>query len=217
MQKNAPILIFDFDGTIADTHHYIVKISNRLANEFGYTEILPEEVSGLKDKTVQEVIRHLNVPFLKIPAIVARAKKEFQKDIKDLNPIQNLKEALEHIKAAGVQIGILSSNASENIQVFLEHHDLNIFDFICSTTNIWGKHISLNKVIQQKGLQKDRIVYIGDEMRDINAAKKLGVKIAAVTWGYNSAQSLKNLNPDYLCDDPEDLFTLITSINAPTT
>ena len=48
-------------------------------------------------------------------------------------------------------------------------------------------------------------------------AKKLGVKIAAVTWGYNSAQSLKNLNPDYLCDDPEDLFTLITSINAPTT
>lgn len=204
-----PILIFDFDGTIADTHHYIVEISNRLSHEFNYEKILPEDVIELKNKTVHEVIRHLNVPLLKIPAIVARAKKEFQNDIAELEPIKGLKDILTAIKDAGIQIGILSSNAKENINTFLKHHELDIFDFIHSTSSIWGKHICLNKLLLQNGISRDDIIYIGDELRDIDAAKKLGVKVAAVTWGYNSAKALKKLKPDYLFHSPSDLLNLI--------
>ena len=126
MKKNIPTLIFDFDGTIADTHHYIVEISNRLAKEFHYAKIRPEEVAQLKDKTVKEVISHLDVPLMKIPAIVARAKKEFHKDIANLEPFDGLKDILHRLKEAGIQIGILSSNASGNIKKFLEYHHLDI-------------------------------------------------------------------------------------------
>lgn len=215
MKKHTATFIFDFDGTIADTHHYIVEISNRLAKEFHYARIRPEEVAQLKDKTVKEVINHLDVPFMKIPAIVARAKKEFHKDIANLEPFQGLREILLRLKEAGVQIGILSSNASENIQQFLEHHNLDIFDFIHSASTIWGKHIGLDKVLKQNGIEKDAVVYIGDELRDIDAARKLGVKVASVTWGYNSAQSLEMQNPDFLCERPEDLLSLIPHFNAP--
>jgi HAD superfamily hydrolase (TIGR01549 family) len=212
MNKTSTTFIFDFDGTIADTHYYIIQVSNQLAKEFGYSTILPEEIENLKDKTVQEVIKHLNVPLMKIPAIVARAKKEFQKDIKNLEPINGLKDALSHIKRIGTKIGILSSNAIDNIQSFLELHDLNFFDFVQSTTSIWGKHICLNKLIKKNNLNKDDVVYIGDEMRDISAAKKLGIRVVAVTWGYNSSKALEKLNPDYLCKTPEDLASLANSL-----
>ena len=210
----APILIFDFDGTIADTHHYIVEISNRLCAEFNYARNLPHELDDLKNKTVHEVIRHLNVPLLKIPAIVARAKKEFQNDIATLKPVSGLQEILTRIKEAGIKTGILSSNAKDNITRFLKNHHLDIFDFIQSTSSIWGKHICLNKLLSQNQIDRNDIIYIGDELRDIDAAKKLGVKVAAVTWGYNSAAALQKLNPDYLIQTPADLLGLI-GLTAP--
>ncbi|MEW5894733.1 MAG: HAD-IA family hydrolase [Candidatus Omnitrophota bacterium] len=209
------VLIFDFDGTIADTHHYIVELSNRLSKEFHYKKILPEELPELKDKTAHEIIQHLKVPLTKVPAIVSRAKKEFQKDIQALEPIKGLKEALHYLKSAGTCIGILSSNAADNIKAFLRNHDLDFFDFTHSTTSIWGKHICLNKVISQNGLKKEDVVYVGDEIRDIDAAKKLGVKVAAVTWGYNSAKALKKMNPDFLLEDPQDLLNLISPATVP--
>ena len=211
MKTPSTTVIFDFDGTIADTHHYIIQISNQLADEFGYAEILPQEVDSLKDKTALEVIKYLNVPLLKIPSIVARAKKEFQKDIEHLEPIAGLRDVLQSIKETGVQIGILSSNAVDNIQSFLQQHNLNIFDFIQSTTSIWGKHLCLNKLITKNNIPKENVIYVGDEVRDIEAAKKLGIRAAAVTWGYNSSKALKQCKPDFLCDTPCQLLNFIVS------
>ncbi len=127
---NETVLIFDFDGTIADTHHYIVKISNRLAHEFNYNIIDREEIEALRDKTAKEIIRHLKVPVLKIPAILARAKKELRKEISEIQPITGLRDVLHQLRGLGMLMGILSSNATENIAKFLENHGLRIFDFI---------------------------------------------------------------------------------------
>ncbi len=206
--NQAPILIFDFDGTIADTHHYIIEISNRLSQEFNYRKIPPEEIELLKGHTVQEVIQHLNVPWLKIPAIITRAKEEFHAGIRDIKPIEGLADVLRSIKDAGLTIGILSSNTIENIHHFLKDHDLDFFDFIESTSKIWGKDISLKKMITHLHLTKDKIIYIGDEIRDIEAAQKIDVKVAAVTWGYNSGAALQKRNPDFLIHAPSELFQL---------
>ena len=202
------VLIFDFDGTIADTHHYIIEISNRLASEFNYKTIEPHEVEHLKNKSSREVIEHLNIPLLKIPAIVAKAKKEFYRNISTVQPIAGLQEILQHLKDFNVKIGILSSNTSGNIKKFLQNHNLDIFDFIDTTSKIWSKNNSLKNIIQKNGFNKERIIYIGDEIRDITAAKKLGIKVAAVAWGYNSSYALKRYKPDFIIQTPQDLLNL---------
>jgi len=208
LPMNEKVLVFDFDGTIADTHLYLVEISNRLSGEFKYDQIKLEELDFLKEKTAKEVIEYLNVPVLKIPAILSKAKKEFFCDISSINPITGIKEILFQLKSAGVKMGILSSNTLENIKNFLVNHDLDIFDFIYSTSLVWSKNISLKKLIKKHDLPHELVLYIGDEIRDITAAKKLGVKIASVTWGYNSSSSLKIHNPDYLISSPEELLKL---------
>ena len=201
-------LIFDFDGTIADTHHYIVEISNRLSKEYGYKIIQPEEVQILKDKTSQEVIIHLNVPVMKIPAILTRAKKEFEKWRSSLKPIKGLKETLLELKNMGFMLGIVSSNSLENITNFLKNHQMDVFDFIQPTPMVWSKNTALKKILSKHNLNPYQVIYIGDEMRDIDAARKAGLRVISVDWGYNSEVSLKKKKPNYLVHTPEDLLIL---------
>ncbi len=202
------ILIFDFDGTIADTHSYFIRISNRLANEFNYNIIHPHEIELLKNKTGREIIQYLRVPIFKIPLIVTRAKREFYQSIHDINPIEGLPEILPELKACGVTMGILSSNNQENIARFLQNHDLNFFHFIHSTSKIFTKNVSLKELIHKNGFSPEEILYIGDETRDIEAAKKVGVDVIAVGWGYNSAQVLKRHHPTFFVHTPKELLEL---------
>jgi phosphoglycolate phosphatase len=200
------ILIFDFDGTIADTHHYIVHIANRLAPEYGYKQIDWEEVETLRDKTAKEMIEHLKVPVLKIPAILARAKRVFHEGIDEVKLIDGLHDVLHELHERGILMGIVSSNAAKNIERFLANHDLKVFDFLHSTTKIWSKHHSLEKLIKQRAFPKERVCYIGDETRDISAAHKTGVRSVSVSWGYNSAKALAAHTPDFLVETPSELL-----------
>ncbi len=200
------ILIFDFDGTIADTHHYIVHIANRLAPEYGYRKMEWEDVEGLRDKSAREMIEYLGVPMLKVPGIIARAKREFHKGIDDVQLIEGLHDVLHELHRLGVLMGIVSSNAAKNIERFLSNHDLNIFDFLHSTTKIWSKHHSLARLIKQRGFDRERVFYVGDETRDISAAQKSGVRSVSVTWGYNSSTALEAHTPDYLVETPSELL-----------
>ncbi len=209
---NNTILIFDFDGTIADTHLYLVELSNRLSKEFNYNIVYPEELELLKDKTSQEIIRYLKVPLLKIPSIIAKGKKELNKGISSIQPIKGLKEILLRLKSKGIKMGILSSNSKDNILIFLKNHGLDIFDFICATSKVWSKDSSLRRLMDLNGFHKNQILYIGDEIRDIAAAKKLGIKIAAVGWGYNSPKALKKNQPDYYVQNPQELLDLCSKI-----
>ncbi len=200
------VLIFDFDGTIADTHHYIVHIANRLAPEYGYRQMEWEDVEGLRDKTAKEMIEYLGVPLLKVPAILARAKHEFHKGIEKVKLIEGLHDVLHELHDRGVLMGIVSSNAAKNIESFLTNHDLKIFDFLHSTTKIWSKHHSLEKLIKQRKFPREHVYYVGDETRDISAAKKSGVHGVSVTWGYNSAKALAADSPDHLLEAPAELL-----------
>ena len=215
MNPSNNILIFDFDGTIADTLHHLVDIGNRLSDEFNFRRIELHEIDNLKDKTAMEITHHLQVPFLKIPAIVARARKELNQNIHSIDIVEGLEKVLADLKTLGHQIGILTTNSANNVHQFLDNHRLDVFDFINTTSQIWGKAASLTKLIQKNNFRADQVVYIGDEIRDIEAAKKAGVRVAAVTWGYNSREVLKAYRPDYLIHHPRELLDICTVEHTP--
>ncbi len=201
------ILVFDFDGTIADSLMYLLKVGNRLSKKFNFNKIPSDEMEKLQDKSSQEIIRYLRIPIIKIPAIAAQVKKELNKNIALIKPIKGLKEILIKLHAKKITLGILTSNAPENVHNFLKLNGMDFFDLIYTTSRIWSKHIGLNKIIKTNHFKKEQIIYIGDEIRDIRAAKKAGVKIAAVTWGYNSKKALKAHEPDYLINAPDELLS----------
>ncbi len=208
MPMKKELLLFDFDGTIADTFHHIVQISNRLAREFSFNRIHPHEIESLKNNTVEQAIDYLRVPKLKIPQILLRARDELHGSIDDIQPIDELTIILHQLKALGYMMGIITTNSSKNVRLFLQQHDLNIFDFISSTSKVFGKSRSLKRLVRQYNFDLDQVFYIGDEIRDILAARKAGVSVVAVTWGFNSKQALIKHRPDYIAEKPRELIRI---------
>ena len=205
---NKKMFIFDFDGTIADTHQYIIDIYNSISTQFGSKPIKQEDVLFLKTKTVKEVINFLNVSIFKIPSLLKQSKKEFHKNIHTLKPFDDLKDVLIQLKNNNIILGIISSNSSKNVSTFLKNHQLNFFSFINTTHNIWSKERLIKKVISEYPISLDSIFYIGDEVRDINSAKKINIKSIAVSWGYNDISILKKYSPDYLISSPNELLNI---------
>ena len=203
------VLIFDFDGTIADTFAFTVSIINRLAHEFQFNMVDPGEVEYLRGVTAQGLMKHLQIPVIKVPFIMTRAQRLLHKEIHTISPIKGLREILMTLKSMDLKMGILTSNSIENVNRFLQNNEMDFFDFIMTSLRFWGKTKQINAVIKKQKLHADQVLYIGDEIRDIDESKRAGVQVAAVTWGYNSTASLKAHNPDFLLNHPSDLLRVV--------
>lgn len=201
------VIIFDFDGTLADTLDALVSITNHLALEFGYRSTTPEEIPKLRNLSSREIVRLSGVSIFKLPFLLRRIRDNLHGKIQGLNLIPGIKEALIQLKKEGNCLGILTSNSEENVRVFLEKHGIqDLFSFVYSENSLFSKDRSIRKLMKKNHLRPEEIIYVGDETRDIDAAKKIHVKVIAVTWGFNSRQVLAQYKPDFLIHQPSELI-----------
>jgi phosphoglycolate phosphatase len=204
------VIIFDFDGTVADTVDALVSIANRLAREFGYVQITQEELALLRNLSSREIMKYSGISVFRIPFLVKKVKSELKNKIKELKPIPGIQEALITLNDEGYRLGIITSNSLDNVTDFLQVHQLdNLFEFIYSGITIFGKTTIINNVLKQKQIKPQEVIYVGDETRDIEASKKANIKVIGVTWGFNSQEVLSKENPDFLIHHPNQLIEVI--------
>ncbi|NJL84421.1 MAG: HAD family hydrolase, partial [Chloroflexaceae bacterium] len=170
-------VIFDFDGTIADTHQAIIAITNRLAAEFGYTPVDSQRLTQLKNLSSREIVKQAELPLIKLFFLLRRVQKELAREIIYLKPIPGMPDTLKILREAGYKLGIITSNSQENVVRFLEINQLySLFEFIYFRATLFGKHRVLRDCLKQQRLHSQEAVYIGDETRDIEAAKRCCVR-----------------------------------------
>ncbi len=204
------VIIFDFDGTLADTYDAFVEIANSLSGEFGYKPVNEQEQENLKNLSAKDLIKQSEISVFKIPFVLKRLNSELTHKIKELEPIQDIPYCVKKLKSQGYTLGIITSNAEENVVSFLTNHELEqFFDFIYAGTTLFGKHKIIRKLLKEKQLLPHEVMYIGDETRDIHSAKKSHVKCVGVTWGFNSGEALSKQNPDFLINQPYELITIL--------
>ena len=207
---NPKVIIFDFDGTIADSLDALVNISNRLAVQFGYKQTSINELAQIQNLTSREIIKQSGISIFKVPFLVKKVKAELSFEIKTLSLFPGMKEALIELHQLGNKLVIISSNSKPNIIAFLEHNNLlDKFYYIYSGSTIFGKDKVINRFIQQENIDVKDVIYVGDETRDIESAKKSKVIAIAVSWGFNTKEVLMKQNPDYLIEQPSDLIDIV--------
>lgn len=215
---NQKVIIFDFDGTIADSLEMLVTISNRLAVQFGYKQTSQTELAQLKNLTSREIIKQSGISIFKVPFLLRKVKAEMSPEIKTLSLFPGMREALIELGNIGHKLVIISSNSKSNIIAFLEHNNLeNVFYYIYSGTTVFGKDKVINKFTKQENIDIKDVVYVGDETRDIEAAKKSNVLAIAVSWGFNTKEALAKQNPDFLIDKPQEIINVLDSLSNSTT
>jgi phosphoglycolate phosphatase len=202
MQNNSKLIIFDFDGTLADTIGTLMQISNRLAPEFGYLQIGEEQLANLKYLSPWEIIKLSKVALWKLPFLLKRVKEEFPREVRNVKLFPGVAELLNTLKAQGYRLGIVSSNAETNIRSLLKQNQIeHLFDFVTSAST-FGKGRAIVKLMRQYHCSKSDVIYIGDEIRDIQAARSISIRIVAVAWGFNAPIALIDRQPDLLITKP---------------
>lgn len=208
-------LIFDFDGTIADTLEESRRIYNRMAPDYGIREIAQDEVAALRHLSVLELLDHLKIPKRRVPSLIARGTGLMRADITRLGLITGIAEVLPVLRENVRSFGILTSNSTANVDCFLRHHGMrDLFDFISSTSKLTGKAKHLRAIRKTFSLRAEDMLYIGDEIRDVKASQKAGIPIAAVSWGFNTRESLAREDPNHLFGEPRELLGLIAPHGA---
>ncbi|HET8936226.1 MAG TPA: HAD-IA family hydrolase [Polyangiales bacterium] len=201
-------LIFDFDGTLANSLDATLRIANELAPEFGYRPAEPHEIEGLRGASYRTIAAQLGIAWHKIPLIATRIRRELANQVSDMTTFEGLPDVLDELRRRGLQLGVLTSNDVRNVERFFSARGLTGFDFITSSSSVWGKERRLKALLRARKLGAHEVAYVGDEVRDIQATKPLGVSMIAVSWGYTSKAYLAQHAPDFLIDTPLDLLEL---------
>jgi phosphoglycolate phosphatase len=177
--------------------------------------VQPNEIETLRQLPYRDVAAHIGLAWHKIPRVASRIRNELADRLEEVQPVSGLREVLRELRARDFRLGILSSNSRPNIQRFLAAHRLDQeFEFITTSSSVWGKERRLRALLKSRGLTTAEVIYVGDEIRDIEATKALAMRIVAVAWGYTARAFLAAHEPDHLIDRPEELLQILRERNA---
>lgn len=201
-------IVFDFDGTLADSREIFISIYNEIAHKYGYKALLLSDIEQLRALSILERARLLQVPIYHFPFLVMEFTKKYRKMIPDLSFFEGIPALLGQLKNSGYKLAIVSSNSEKNIKEFLEKQQCTDIDEVLSSGNVFGKHKTLQKFLTKHRLQASEILYVGDEYRDIEACRTCGIKVVWVSWGYDVKETLKEM-PDYMAHSREELLQVV--------
>lgn len=199
------LAVFDFDGTLADSFPWFIGVLNGVADRYGFNRVQADEVERLRGYDARQIMRHLRVPNWKLPFIANHMRQLMARDIDGIRLFDGVPEVLQELTDRGVTVAIVSSNSVENIRRILGAEAAGRVAHYGCGSSLFGKAAKFRKMLRMVGVPAELAVGIGDEVRDIDAARKLGMGCAAVSWGYARADALAARRPDRLLTRVEDI------------
>ncbi len=205
-----PHAIFDFDGTLANSLDIVIDEYNLIAPRFRVKPIDRADLPRLRTLGGRAALREHRVGLWKVPFLTFAMRRALHRRLPEVQPIPGVPEALFVLQQRQCPCSILSTNSDENIRRFLAAHRLTMFTHIAGGASMFGKAPAIKKLLRRLKLDPARTYYVGDEVRDLVAAKAAGVRSVAVTWGYAQREALLARSPDHVVESPEELVALLT-------
>jgi phosphoglycolate phosphatase len=204
-------VVFDFDGTIADTQPMTLEAVRQIANQELGKKYTSKDLKRLKDMGIIEALRKERIPLLKIPYFIQEIKSRSEKKRAGAWLFPGMAPLLKKLSKT-YRIGVLTSCSKNTVQAILKNRKVEGISFLSAGSPFFEKHLAIREMLRETHLRKDEVIYIGDEIRDIEACRKAGIRIISVTWGYNSRKRLHLEKPDFLVDKPEDIISVLSRL-----
>lgn len=197
-------VLFDFDGTLADTLPLLVSCLRGLDKHGRYAHITYEDVRShsllyLAYRLITDIG---TFSFWRVRRNVQRCMLKHSDEV-SLFP--GMAELLPRLQKHGLRVGIVTSNRKAFVQRVLSAHGLSV-EAIHAAGSLFGKHRKLARALRAMKVDASEALYVGDEVRDIHAARKVGLPVMSVTWGFNNLEALRAEEPDWLIEEPQDIY-----------
>ena len=203
-------IVFDFDGTIADSKGLSIVLMNDQADKYSFRRVDdPAEITRINHMPIRERMRHVGLAPWQLPFVIRDVKRALAQRIQEVQPFDGMRELFLRLRDDGYRLAIITSNDEANVERFLAVHDLRLFHRIHAEKNLFGKAKVFRHYLKREGLRPDDVLYVGDEQRDIAACREVGIAVVAVTWGFDPEALLTMLQPDYVARHPQDIYDVV--------
>jgi len=149
------------------------------------------------------------VPLWKVPFIATRFRRLMAKQIHTISPFPGIADLLGRLSQAGLTLAVVTSNSRANVRHVLGRQSMGFLAACEGGVSIFGKRVKLRKVLRHSGIHPAQAIFIGDEIRDIEAARDAGIASGAVTWGFTDVDALQAHSPDMLFGSVEEMLSAL--------
>lgn len=205
------LIIFDFDGTLSDSGDWFISVVGDLARMFRFRSVSDEEVAMLRHKTSREVIRYLGIARWKLPFLAWYVRRLVRRNVGKFRLFPDMPEILKHLSDMGVKLALVTSNSEENARRILGPENAALIACYSGGSSLFGKAMKFRRVLKQMAIPVDQTLSIGDETRDVDAAREVGMRAGAVLWGYASESALVATKPDAIFRSPAEILDFLAT------
>jgi phosphoglycolate phosphatase len=199
------LVIFDFDGTLADSFEWFLGVVDELAEKHHFRKFARSELDEIRGSSAQKVLARLGVSKWRLPAIGRHLHALAKRDVKKISLFDGVDAMLATLVENRIAVAVVSSSAEDNIRKILGAKNVaRVTHFECGAS-LFGKRAKLKKVLRRCGVSAKEALCVGDEVRDIEAARAEGIPFGAVGWGFTHLHALRE-------QEPEEIFTTVSDI-----
>lgn len=217
MEREIKLVIFDFDGTLADTKENIILTFQMTMKELGVEIKSRQECAATIGLTLEDAFKVLYPGMAAEKYVLLRDtyRRIFKENRKILVPglFPEVMETLEELRRRGYLMSIASSRQSPSLHSFLEDMKIaHLFEYAVGGDNVEHPKPAPDAVLQilrHYNLSAEEAFVVGDMPFDINMATNAGVKSCGVTWGNADAAQLKESGANYVIDKMSQLLEIL--------
>jgi phosphoglycolate phosphatase len=199
------LAIFDFDGTLADSFPLVLGMMNDVADRFAFRRVREGELEELRLCDAREIMRRLGVRRWKLPMIARYVRARMAADVDQIGLFAGAGQMLGELSSAGVRLAVVSANGEDTIRTVLGPDNAALIDGFAAGVSLFGKRSKLIKMARLAGVARSDCIVIGDELRDLDAARAAGMAFGAVSWGATRGAAHAARGADFVFETMDEI------------
>lgn len=208
-------LIFDLDGTLADTQLDLANAMNRVLAKHDYPLHTPDEYKYLVGKGLRNLVKaalplHAQTSHC-IESCLAEMMDDYGRNyLIETHLYEGIPELLDILKARGFKLGVLSNKADEITQKIVERLFSNCtFDCVMGLSDAFPRKPETDSALYmcgELGVKPQEVLYIGDSGVDMELAQNADMYGIGVLWGFRTAEELKMNGAKQIIQNPQEIL-----------
>jgi phosphoglycolate phosphatase len=205
------LVIFDLDGTLSDSFPWFSCVINSIADKHHFRRVENDQVEILRASGARQIMKRLGISAWRVPAIARDMRRLKSEQLHTIALFPGVDRLLRELNARGMVLAIVSSDSEDNARRALGPDNAALIAHYACGSSLFGKSRKFRQVLKRTGIAPSRTICIGDEIRDIEAARKVGLDFGAVSWGYTSVAALQAHAPEQIFSSIDDVIAKLTA------
>ena len=210
-------VIFDLDGTLLNTLDDLTASVNHIFEKYGLPLQETSDVRRNMGNGARYLLSHMMPQGTDTPGfdgILSEYGEYYKEHCMELTaPFPGIMDMVRNLKKEGIRMAIVSNKGDEAVKELSSVYFEDLMDSaVGERPGIRRKPEpdSLLAAAAEMGVQKDKILYVGDSEVDYETAKRAGMRCVLVEWGFRDKEDLEALQPDYLISSADELVGIVT-------